>query len=414
MLPYRFDDTNDAEVHATPNTAATQPQPAPVSRRRRRRQTRVSALLALALVGGTVGGGVAGTVIGARAVAPATAQVAPAQIVSPQQVNTLGVAGATAASVVFDQVNAGVVEITVAGQVSSNGFSSGSGSGFVVDADGLILTNYHVVQNARQISVTFSTGEQREATILGTDEGNDLALLRVDLPANISVLAMADSDQVTVGETAIAIGSPFGLSETVTQGIISAVNRDWWPGNGRVQRNLLQTDAPINPGNSGGPLLNANGEVIGINSMIESPVRGSVGVGFAIPINTAKALIPQLEAGAQLKPVWLGISGQDIDQAIAEDQGLSVTEGVLVTSVVPGGPADTANLQGGSGENERIPRGGDVITAIDGTAITSMTDLAASLSGREPGDVVTVTVLRDGTQQEIAVTLQAWPDNSGQ
>jgi S1-C subfamily serine protease len=413
MLPFRYEDSEENEPRATPATQP-QPQPAPAPRRRRRGRGRASALLALALVGGTVGGGVAGTVIGARVVAPATAQATTAQVAAPQQVSTLSAVGATVASVVFDQVNDGVVEITVAGQLSDSSFSGGSGSGFVVDADGLILTNYHVVQNARQISVTFNTGEEREATVLGTDQGNDLALLQVDLPTNIPVLPMADSDQVVVGETAIAIGSPFGLSETVTQGIISAVHRDWWPGNGRVQRNLLQTDAPINPGNSGGPLLNANGEVIGINSMIESPVRGSVGVGFAIPINTAKALIPQLEAGAQLEPVWLGITGQDIDQAIAEDQGLSVTEGVLVTSVVPNGPADAANLQGGTGENERIPRGGDVITAIDGTAITSMTDLAAALSGHEPGDVITVTVLRDGAQQEIQVTLQAWPDDSGQ
>ena len=426
MLPYRFDDDDSTTptTRTSPPVFTPQPepsaQPQPVgtpAQRVRRGRARTSALLALALVGGTVGGGVTGSVIGARMLAPATqgAAVSAAPVVSARPVSTLGAAGAaTAAAAVFDQVNPGVVEISVAGQVSDSGFSNGSGSGFVVDADGLILTNFHVVQNARQISVAFNSGEEREAQVLGYDQGNDLALLKVDLPQNVPVLAMADSDQVTVGETAIAIGSPFGLSQTVTQGIISAVHRDWWSGNGRVQRNLLQTDAPINPGNSGGPLLNASGEVIGINSMIESPVRGSVGVGFAIPINTAKALIPQLEAGAQLEPVWLGITGQDIDPAIAQDQNLSVDEGVLVTSVVPNGPADEANLQGGTGQNERIPSGGDVITAIDGRAITTMTELATTLSGHKPGDVVTVTVLRNGATEEIRVTLQAWPDNSGQ
>ena len=433
MLPYQYDDESNEQSPAPtqhrftlpsasePYTnAAPQATAAPhvdVAPRKRSRsgRARTSALLTLALVGSTVGGGVAGSVMSARYFAANTpvATVAAAPAVVGQPVSTLGATtSATTAATVFEKVNAGVVEITVAGAVSGTGFSTGSGSGFVVDAGGLILTNYHVVENARQISVAFSTGDEREATVLGTDQGNDLALLKVDLPSNIPVLAMADSDQVAVGETAIAIGSPFGLSETVTQGIISSVHRDWWPGNGRVQRNLLQTDAPINPGNSGGPLLNANGEVIGINSMIESPVRGSVGVGFAIPINTAKALIPQLEAGAQLEPVWLGITGQDIDSAIAQDQNLSVNEGVLVTSVVPNGPAAAANLQGGTGQNERIPSGGDVITDIDGKAITNMTDLAATLSGHAPGDVVTVTLVRDGQTQQVKVTLEAWPDDT--
>jgi S1-C subfamily serine protease len=223
------------------------------------------------------------------------------------------------------------------------------------------------------------------------------------------VAPLGDSDAVQPGDVAIAIGSPFGLDKTVTQGIISAVNRSWAPGDGRARQGLLQTDAPINPGNSGGPLLNGNGEVIGITSMIESPVRGSVGVGFAIPVNTAKRLLPQLEAGAKLEPVWLGIAGQPLDATIARDQGLSVQEGILIASVVPNSPATQAGLRGGQGQNERIPRGGDVLVAIDGTPVKDMTGLAGQLTGKKPGDTVQLTVVRDGREQQVRVTLQAWP-----
>ncbi len=246
--------------------------------------------------------------------------------------------------------------------------------------------------------------------MLGTDRGNDLALLKVDLPEGVLAIALGDSEQVQVGETAIAIGSPFGLEQSVTQGIISAVHRDWSSGNGRLQRNLLQTDAPINPGNSGGPLLNERGEVIGINTMIESPVRGSVGVGFAVPINTAQRLLPQLEAGAQLEPVWLGISGQELDATIAKDQGLSVEQGVLITDIVPGSAADEAGLRGGQGSNENVPRGGDVITAVDGNRVTTIGELTEQLSEHKPGDSVSLTIVRDGREQTVAATLQAWPE----
>ena len=278
-----------------------------------------------------------------------------------------------------------------------------------MDARGLILTNNHVVDGARAISIRFSTGTTREATVLGTDRGNDLALLKVDLPADVPVAPLGDSDAVQPGDLAIAIGTPFGLDKTVTQGIISAVNRSWAPGDGRARQGLLQTDAPINPGNSGGPLLDASGEIIGITSMIESPVRDSVGVGFAIPVNTAKRLLPQLEAGARLEPVWLGIAGQPLDATIARDQGLSVQEGFLIASVVPNSPAAQAGLRGGQGENERIPRGGDVLVAVDGNPVKDMSGLAGRLTGKSPGDTAQLTIVRDRREQQLRVTLQAWP-----
>ena len=400
MLPYPFASPHD-EQHAAP--------PAPsVARPRKARRVGTAALVALALAGGTAGGGVAGIVAAKQWQAPQGAQTVGA---APQPASAPGTPAQTVASTVFSTVGQAVVEVTVAGQTPMGPMSYGAGTGVVVDARGLILTNNHVVEDARVISVRFSSGEAREAQVLGTDRGNDLALLQVDLPANTPVAPLGDSDQVQVGETAIAIGSPFGLEQTVTQGIISAVHRNWWPGSGRVQRNLLQTDAPINPGNSGGPLLNARGEVIGINSMIESPVRASVGVGFAIPINTAKQLMPQLEAGARIEPVWLGISGQELDPAIARDQNLTVQEGVLVTSIVPTGPAAQAGIRGGQGQNERIPRGGDVITAVDGTPVRDLTELSDQLANHQPGDVVTVTIVRDGQQQQLRVTLQTWPES---
>ena len=402
MLPYPFASPHDEQHAASPAAPVARPPKA------KARRVGTAALVALALAGGTAGGGVAGIAAAEHWRSPQAAQTA---VMAPHPASAQGAPAQTVASAVFSTVGPAVVEVTVAGQTPMGPMSYGNGTGVVVDARGLILTNNHVVEDARVVSVRFSSGDEREAQVLGTDRGNDLALLRVDLPANTPVAPMGDSDQVQVGETAIAIGSPFGLEQTVTQGIISAVHRTWWPGSGRVQRNLLQTDAPINPGNSGGPLLNARGEVIGINSMIESPVPASVGVGFAIPINTAKRLMPQLAAGARIEPVWLGITGQELDPAIARDQNLPVQEGVLVTSTVPNGPAAQAGIRGGQGQNERIHRGGDVITAVDGNAIKDLTGLSDLLAGHKPGDVVTLTIIRNGQQQEIKVTLQTWPES---
>jgi S1-C subfamily serine protease len=379
--------------------------------RRRGRHAGTAALLALTLLGSAIGGGAVGASVATRwpSSQPLTTSVVQAQPISVNaQANPQSVAGA-----VFRTTGPAVVQVVVSGrQASGTPSGSGSGSGVVVDARGLILSNNHVVDGARAISIRFSTGATRDATVLGTDRGNDLALLRVDLPADVPVAPLGDSDAVQPGDVAIAIGSPFGLDKTVTQGIISAVNRSWAPGDGRARQGLLQTDAPINPGNSGGPLLNADGEVIGITSMIESPVRGSVGVGFAIPVNTAKRLLPQLEAGARLEPVWLGIAGQPLDATIARDQGLSVQEGILIASVVPNSPAAQAGLRGGQGENERIPRGGDVLVAVDGSPLRDMTSLASQLTGKRPGDTVQLTIVRDGREQQVRVTLQAWPRES--
>jgi S1-C subfamily serine protease len=411
MFPYRFDQAPTPTATPTPSAPAYTPP-------RSKRRIGTAALLALALTGGAIGGGTVGALAATRWIAPqapATAQntstaTAPSSATTPGMATVANNAPlANVAGSVYSKVNPAVIQITVAGAVAGGFSTEGSGSGFVVDARGLILTNNHVVENARAVSVRFTTGETREAQVLGSDRGNDLALLKVDLPANVPVAPLGDSEQVQVGETAIAIGSPFGLDQTVTQGIISAMHRNWNPGNGRTRRNLIQTDAPINPGNSGGPLLNARGEVIGINTMIESPVRGSVGVGFAVPINTAKERLAQLESGATLEPVWLGIVGQELDETLAEDQGLSVTEGVLVLDIAPGSPAEQFGLRGGRSANERIPVGGDVITAVDGNQVTNVDELTEQLASKKPGDTVTLSIVRNNQERQVEVTLQAWP-----
>lgn len=295
---------------------------------------------------------------------------------------------------------------------SSQGFfdEQGSGSGVVIDQRGLIVTAGHVVSGAERVQVRFATGDQLTARVLGTDDANDLALLQVDrLPEGIPVAPLGDSDTVQVGDAVIAIGSPFGLSGTVTQGIVSAVNRSWNPPGDRLRTGLIQTDAPINPGNSGGPLFNAQGEVIGITTMIESPIRGNVGIGFAVPSNTVKRVLPQLESGAQLQPAWLGISGTDLDEATAQRFGLNVQRGVIVLNVVAGSPAARAGLRPAQVRGNDIAALGDVIVALDGQPVSGMEDLAARIGAHQPGDVVELTVVRDGREQTIRVTLGSWP-----
>jgi S1-C subfamily serine protease len=324
-----------------------------------------------------------GAALTAQVLAPPAAQAAvvAAQPVA-QTTQSTNVAGA-----VLDAAGSSVVEINVTGQAARGSFTmSGTGSGFVVDASGLILTNRHVIASASEITVQFSNGEERSATVVGSDSANDLALLRVsDMPAGIPALMLGDSDAVAVGETAIAIGSPFGLEQTVTQGIISAVDRTY-SASGSSLSHLIQTDAPINPGNSGGPLLNAQGQVIGITTLIESPVEGNVGVGFAVPINIAKQQLAQLEGGVTLEQGYLGITVPE-----ATNQS-----GLTVSAVQAGSGAAAAGL-----------RAGGVITAVNGTTINGYDDLAAQLAGKQPGTKVTLTVQRDQAEQQVVVTLQS-------
>jgi len=289
----------------------------------------------------------------------------------------------------------------------------GQGSGFVIDQDGYIMTNSHVVANAQKIVVTMATGKKVQASLVGRDPRSDLAVIRIS-PGEIDAVAkLGDSEGIRPGQKAIAIGNPFGLSHTLTTGIVSALNRSIRTEDGNQIDDLIQTDAAINPGNSGGPLLNSNGDVIGINTAIFSLSGGYQGIGFAIPINLAKKVATQLITSGKVARPWLGISGISITRDLSDGLGLGVKEGVLVVQVVRGGPAYQAELKGGNREvaigGIRVRLGGDIITAVDEEEISDMKGLVRMLDKREVGQTLTLHILRDGTARQIHVLLSESP-----
>jgi S1-C subfamily serine protease len=273
-----------------------------------------------------------------------------------------------------------------------------TGSGIVVDANGTILTNWHVVENAIKVTVSLEKGKTVEAQVVGKDPSNDLAVLRIH-PEGLTLhpLPLGNDSTVEVGDPVLAIGNPFDLQRTLTTGVVSALERTLKAPNGFTITNVIQTDAPINPGNSGGPLLDAAGRVIGINSQIYTGGSGggSVGIGFAVPINTAKAELPQLEKGGTPSRAYLGLTSITVDGSLAA-LNLPVKTGALVESVQHGTPAEKAGIHGGrvngSVEGAQVAVGGDIITAIDGKAITSSDDLANVISAKKPGETVTVSL----------------------
>jgi S1-C subfamily serine protease len=290
-----------------------------------------------------------------------------------------------------------------------------TGTGFVIDAEGHILTNYHVVQDATSVSVGFDDNRVVPARVLGTDATNDLALLQVERDGlKLSPLELGDSSTAQVGDPVLAIGNPFGLDRTLTTGVVSALQRQITAPNGFTIQHVIQTDAPINPGNSGGPLLDVAGRVIGINSQIITggSGNGNVGIGFAVPINTAKKLLPQLKQTGSVVHAYLGITGATIDASLADLQ-LKVDRGVLVQTVTADGPAAKAGVHGGTIESQlggaRIMLGGDVIQTFDGRAVDSMSDLTAEIAKHGPGDTVRLGILRSGDGRQLRVTLGTAP-----
>jgi serine protease Do len=289
----------------------------------------------------------------------------------------------------------------------------GQGSGFIIDNEGHILTNNHVVENTTDVKVVLHDGQTPNAEIVGTDRENDLALLKVD-PSKLSAitpLPLGDSDKVKPGQMAIALGSPFELEGSITVGIISGVGRPLTGSSQRTMLNILQTDAAINPGNSGGPLLNSSGEVVGINTAIETL---SSGIGFAIPINTAKSLLPELLKGGEVQTAWLGIQTIDIDEELVSELNLSVHSGIYVVNVTADGPAEKAGLKGGGLDQQgKLMPGGDIITAIDGKSIRKVEDVLTYLNSKRPGDNVSLSVQRGEKVLTIQVTLGEWPESFG-
>jgi S1-C subfamily serine protease len=319
---------------------------------------------------------------------------------------------------IYNRVGQSVVSISVVGSSDQFGVFAASGTGFVIDQQGHIVTNNHVVDNADQIEVNFLDGTIVEGTVVGLDPDSDLAVLKVDLPAEKLIpVAFGDSDGLFIGETTIAIGSPFGQRWTLTTGIISALGRTIQGLNTNFSvGSVIQTDAAINPGNSGGPLLNLNGEVIGVNSQIASESRANAGVGFAIPSNLVKRVAGDLIANGKVHYSFLDMSS-GVDMSLSLIQALSLPNnlrGVIVSDVNPQGPAGQAGLLAPSStrviNGERVPTSADIITAIDGQPVTGMSSLVSYLASKTtPGQVVNLTVWRDGQQLNIPVTLGERP-----
>jgi S1-C subfamily serine protease len=283
----------------------------------------------------------------------------------------------------------------------------GQGSGFVIDREGHILTNYHVIENARDVWVTLHNRKKYKATIVGTDRAHDLAIVQIK-GADLQPMTLGDSTNLQVGQKVYAIGNPFGLSGTLTRGIVSSIRQVQEP-DGMVIEEAIQTDAAINPGNSGGPLLNWHGEVIGINTMIASSVGQSAGIGFAIPINTAKAVLNDLVTLGRVRRPALGVRTIPIDPELAQEMSLAADYGLLIVQAVQGGAADRAGLRGGSERaylgNTPIMVGGDLIVAVDGEKIESQQTLAQVMNKNQAGDTVTVTIYRGKKKMEVSVTL---------
>lgn len=296
--------------------------------------------------------------------------------------------------------------------------SQGQGSGFVYDAQGHIITNNHVVENAERIVVTFSDGSEAEASLVGTDPGADLAVIKVDVdPSMLFPVTLGDSEGLKVGQTVVAIGNPFGLQNSMSTGIVSGLGRMLDTGGSYSIPDMIQTDTAINPGNSGGPLLNLQGQVIGVNTAIESQVRQSSGVGYAVPVSLVKLVVPDLIANGKTEHAWLGISGSTLNADLAKAMNLDAkTRGVLIGEVMKDSPSEKAGLQGSStsvtvdGIDRQI--GGDVITSVDGHPVKVFDDLLGYVfTHTKPGDMVTLNIIRNGQQQEIKVTVAARPEN---
>jgi len=323
---------------------------------------------------------------------------------------------------VYEQVRPSVVEIT--STVDSPGplgqQAEATGTGIIIDADGRILTNYHVVQGAESIEVRFDDGSTASATLLGSDPANDLAVIEADASGEeLTPAELGNSDSLRVGDIVLAIGNPFNLEGTLTQGVVSAIDRTYSTGaNTRPIREMIQTDAAVNPGNSGGPLLNCRGQVIGINTLLENPTgeNVNVGVAFAVASNTAERSLQAMIAGQTVSHPWLGIAGVDLSPAVAEEAGVDATEGVYVTLVSDGGPADQAGLQAAfqsanaASASDAIQPGGDVILAVDGANVASIDELAGYLDeNKQPGDTVELRLLRDGEEVSVQAQLAEWP-----
>jgi S1-C subfamily serine protease len=304
------------------------------------------------------------------------------------------------------------------GESESSGGGIATGSGILIDKEGHIVTNNHVIEGASKVEVKLGSSDtEHEAEVVGADPATDVALLKVDAPAGEEhPLSLGDSSKVHVGDPVVAIGNPFGLDRTVTAGIVSALQRQIQAPNGFSISHVIQTDAAINPGNSGGPLIDSAGQVIGINSQIQTGGSGdgNVGIGFAVPINTARDVVEQIEEHGKVEHAFIGISGGNITPALAKALKLPVEQGVLINEVVKGSPADKAGLEGGDTEatieGAQVNLGGDIITEVNGSKVNSMEEVVDTVNSAHPGDKMELTVIRGADEtKHVTVTLGVRP-----
>jgi S1-C subfamily serine protease len=312
---------------------------------------------------------------------------------------------------VYARVGPAVVCIT-----APQRFGECIGSGFVIDREGHVVTNNHVAGAAAELLVTLADEHTVPAEVVGTDPGSDLAVLKIDVPADeLAVVELGESAALQVGQRAIAIGNPFGLERTVTTGVISSLGRTLSRDDSGFQiAEVIQTDAAINPGNSGGPLLDSQGRVIGINTAIVSPSGVNSGVGFAVPVDILKRVVPELIASGRYRHPWIGVTGRTISPEMVEAADLPVETGVLIFEVEPGSPAEKAGIRGGGQQVQvsGVPMqiGGDIVVAIDGVQVKRFDDVVNYLAGHTSvGGEVTLTVVRDGREIEVGVTLEERP-----
>ncbi len=296
--------------------------------------------------------------------------------------------------------------------------SKGSGSGAVVDKKGHIITNYHVVAGARYIEVTLFDGSRYPAVTIGTDATHDLAVIRINAPPEkLHPIPLGSSRRLKVGQKVLAIGNPFGLERTLTVGVISSISRDLMTPNGTVVHGIIQTDAAINPGNSGGPLLNSKGEIIGINTAIFSTSGGNIGIGFALPVDRVKRILPDLITTGRVRYAWLGVRLLTINGFTADLMNLPVQSGAMIASVLPGSPAEQAGLHGGRTKmligNTIVYAGGDIIVGVDGRKIESASEIVEYVEKKHPGDVISLEIVTpDGGRSTVEVTLGERPQSA--
>ncbi|HEY8416022.1 MAG TPA: trypsin-like peptidase domain-containing protein [Thermaerobacter sp.] len=396
-------------------------------RERRRRGGLFWTVLVAAIIGGLVGGTAVWYAIGLWGDAGVRPPVATppqgttgSQAPNPPSPPPAASGEAVDFTAVFDYAAPSVVQVVKTAEAFNPWLGvvrqEGSGSGVVLDDRGHVITNYHVVQGADRLVIVLDDGTRVPAEVVSVDPSHDLALLRADLPAGkVRPAKLGDSDAIRVGEPVMAIGYPFGLPKTATTGTISGLHRDNLQApNGRVIREVIQTDAAINPGNSGGALVNARGEVIGINTAILSnsgagDSAGFIGIGFAVPINIVRREMDQLLAGGVVRHPWIGIKGLAVDAETARARGLAVDRGIQVIEVIPGSPADEAGLQPAQSQGG-IPVGGDVILAVDGREVRDVSELSGYLDTKRVGDRVVLRINRAGRNLDVPVTLEAFPE----